>query len=114
MLFKRDFGNQQFVELNQLYEKAKICLGNLRKQYPEYNAIWDDVEVKMKVIKTTIDKDEVPNDEQKRSADISTMLTYKLRDFPDDNAILPLFNLDRAYTLLGMKDINFETNRSLK
>jgi hypothetical protein len=109
MLFKRDFTGKQFVNLSHLYAAAELCLQNLNRDYPEYKNIWDIVRNKMNIVKETITADEVPTDARKRDADLTTMLSFELRDFQDANAILPLYELDRAFTLLGMKDIEFKS-----
>lgn len=109
MQFTRDYTSGQFKELSKLYDNALVCLNDLRTKFPEYEKIWKIVQEKLQIIKKTIDNDEVPNDNLKRDADMSTMLTQEFRDVPDETIDMsPLFRLDKAYTLLGMKDIKFK------
>jgi hypothetical protein len=113
MLFKKDFGSDQFKKLSELYSAAREALTSLNKNYPQYADTWKIVGQKMELIKKTIDADEIPTDDMKREADITTMLNYELRDFVDDK-LTAIYKLDSAYTLLGMKDIQFEMNNKMK
>lgn len=108
MFFKRDFSDAQFANLQELYDKAVVQLNNLENTHPEHQSVWKIVNEKLKIIKETLNNDELPSDNRKRDADLSTMLTYEFRDYlSEDMDLSPLYRVDQAFTLLGMKDITF-------
>lgn len=109
MNFQRDFSTPQFTRLKDLHQEAVSCLESLTEKYPEHKKIWDIAKKKMEIIEASIEADELPTDDRKRDADMSTMLTHELLDyFGSSNELDPLYKLDKAYTLLGMKNIRFE------
>ena len=113
LFFKKDLGNEQFTKLDKLYTEAIRCLLENVKKYGEHRDIWTIVQQKMQIIKAACDSGRIPSDEIKREADISNMLSHALKDVVNDKDIDPLYKLNYAFTLLGMKEIRFDNDASI-
>lgn len=114
ILFKPDFSPSQFKKIDDLYKQADDALKALMNKYPNAQPTWDIIRDRIQLIKRISDSGDNPSEELKRKADISTLLNNEFRELPDEKNFDPLFQLDHAFTLLGMKEITLSKSFSMK